>query len=234
MNTQGKHHQYNNSKETGREAVRGSGVSWKHENRRAVFILEEKATDKLSPPERQEAAGKRDWRRLWRKLKCWQTLTTLHTQDLDWVKGTITDSIASDWAWATSWRLLTGGQERERKRQNVIPQSQEASWPETLDRRGETQDRDSRVQDGMLIQEQVKGYCEGWGGREERSTRKIKDTVYTVEWDKSKAETARERFKATQESGCPAFFQQGLSCSFAVVVVIWEMWDKRRENIFLV
>lgn len=42
----------------------------------------------------------------------------------------------------------------------LFPKSQDASWPETLDRRGETQDRGSRVQDGMLIQERFKVYCE--------------------------------------------------------------------------
>lgn len=52
-----------NSKQTVREAVRGSGVSWtgwKQENRRGVFILQKNATHKLSPPEREEAAGERD------------------------------------------------------------------------------------------------------------------------------------------------------------------------------
>lgn len=63
----------NNSKQTGREAVKVSRTVLETLNTwAAVFILERKATDRPSPPERREAAGKR-LKIHWRKLKCWRT-----------------------------------------------------------------------------------------------------------------------------------------------------------------
>lgn len=38
----------------------------------------------------------------------------------------------------------------------------------------------------------------------------------------SKMQEEKDESKTSEWNGSPAFFQQGLSCSFAIVVVIWE------------
>lgn len=107
----------------------------------------------------------------------------------------------------------------------------------------ETQDRDSRVLDGMLVQEEFKIYCEKWGDRkkdheegttEQERREEEEEEVHGKDRKRQKnqnnADRERERFKATKWSESPAFFQQGLGCSFAIILVIWEIWDKRKKS----
>ena len=180
----------------GRETVKGSGVSWTG--------LETWKQHRSFHPEREiywRTVTFRETRKVRERRQFggnWNVgAHTTNTQDSDWVKGTFTD---------TRLELQAGEQKKERKRSNVIPYSQVASRPETRYRLRERQDRDSRVQDGMLIQEEFKIYCEK---RMMKDSARGKENMTWEERERELAKTERKDLRQPNKVDLLPFFNKG-------------------------